>query len=102
MGRTREGEDKAALRLLSRLRDLYGICFFDILLLDSLYAQAQVLKLAQDMGWDLVVTLKQENGELYQDALRLFSNRKADERFTVERPDQKRGDELWERGQPSF
>ena len=55
-----EGEDTAALRLLSRLPDLYGSRFFDILLLDSLYPQAPVLKLAAEIGWELVVALKQE------------------------------------------
>lgn len=90
-----EGEDKAALRLLARLPELYGSRFFDILLLDSLYAQAPVLKLAQDMGWGLVITLKQENRDLYQDALGLFSNREADQRFTEVNPDQKREVALW-------
>ena len=90
-----EGEDKAALRLLTRLVDLYGSRFFDILLLDSLYAQAPVLKLAQDVGWDLVITLKQENRDLYRDALGLFSNREADERFTEVKPGEKREVELW-------
>jgi len=97
-----EGEDKAALRLLTRLVDLYDTRFFDILLLDALYAQAPVLKLAQDMGWDLVITLKQENRELYQDALGLFSNRPADERFTVENPGQKREVALWSEAQLPF
>lgn len=90
-----EGEDKAALRLLARLPQLYGSRFFDILLLDSLYAQAPVLKLTQDVGWGLVITLKQENREIYQDAQGLFSNREADQRFTVENPGQKRKVELW-------
>jgi hypothetical protein len=90
-----EGEDKAALRLLTHLVDVYGSRFFDILLLDSLYAQAPVLKLAQEIGWGLVVTLKQENRDLYQDAMGLFSNRPADESFTVENPDEKREVELW-------
>ncbi len=90
-----EGEDKAAIRLLRRLVELYGSRFFDILLLDSLYAQAPVLKLAQEVGWDLVVTLKQGNRELYRDALGLFANRAADERFTVENPGQKREVALW-------
>ena len=45
-----EGEDKAALRLLTRLVDLYGSRFFDILLLDSLYAQAPVLKTGPGRG----------------------------------------------------
>lgn len=86
---------KAALRLLARLPELYGSRFFDILLLASLYAQAPVLKLAQDVAWDLVITLKQENRELYQDAQGLFSHREADQRFTVENPGQKREVVLW-------
>lgn len=90
-----EGEDKAALRLLRRLVDLLGSPFFDILLLDSLYAQAPVLKLAQEIGWDLVITLKQENRQLYQDAMGLFSNRPADACFTVEKPGWKRAVRLW-------
>jgi hypothetical protein len=90
-----EGEDKAALRLLTRLVDLYGSPFFDILLLDSLYAQAPVLKLAQEKGWDLVITLKQENRDLYQNAMGLFSQREADERFTEVQPGEKREVALW-------
>lgn len=90
-----EGEDKAALRLLQRLPNLYGSRFFDILLLDSLYAQAPVLKLAQEIGWGLVITLKQENRDLYQDAFGLFSTRQADDRFTEQNPDQIREVQLW-------
>jgi hypothetical protein len=63
-----EGEDTAALRLLERLPELYGNRFFDILLLDSLYAQAPLLKLARRIGWDVVITLKQEKRDLYPDA----------------------------------
>ncbi len=55
-----EGEDTAALRLLQKLPELYGRRFFDILLLDSLYAQTPVLQLAKEIDWDLVITLKQE------------------------------------------
>lgn len=77
-----EGEDKAALRLLARLPGLYGSRFFDILLLDSLYAQAPVLKLGQQIGWDLLISLKQEKRDLYQDALGLFQARGPDQTFT--------------------
>ena len=73
-----EGEDTAALRLLHKLPDLYGSRFFDILLLDALYAQAPVLQLADRIGWDLVVSLKQNQRELYQSAVRLFASRPAD------------------------
>ena len=45
-----EGEETAALRLLRRLPDLYGGRFFDILLLDALYAQTPVLQVAQQAG----------------------------------------------------
>jgi hypothetical protein len=48
---------------------LYGSGYFDILLLDSLYSQAPVLKLAEQIGWDVVISLKQEKRDLYQDAL---------------------------------
>jgi hypothetical protein len=78
-----EGEDTAALRLLARLPELYGSPFFDILLLDSLYAQAPVLKLAAQVGWDLVISLKQEARELYQTAMGLFAHRAADQCFTT-------------------
>jgi len=59
-----EAEDRAGLRLLTRLPDLYGSRFFDILQLDALYAQAPLFKLAQQVGWDGVITLKQENRDL--------------------------------------
>jgi hypothetical protein len=90
-----EGEDKAALRLLARLPDLYGSRFFDTLLLDSLYAQAPVLHLAEEVGWGLVITLKQERRDLYQDAFGLFSTREADDRFTEQNPSQRREVQLW-------
>jgi len=73
-----EGEDTAALRLLEKLPQLYGSRFFDILLLDALYAQAPVLRLAGQIGWDLVISLKQNQRELYQSAVRLFATRPAD------------------------
>src|ERR1043166_5816038 len=49
-----EGEDSAALRLLNRLPQMYGSRFFDILLLDALYAQTPVLQLVRKIGWDAV------------------------------------------------
>jgi hypothetical protein len=73
-----ESEDSAALRLLGNLPDRYGSRFFDILLLDALYAQAPVFKLAAEIGWDLVVSLKRNLPELYASAVRLFARRPAD------------------------
>lgn len=91
-----EGEDTAALRLLTRLPPLYGSRFFDILLLDSLYLQAPVLQLAERIGWDLVITLKQENRDLYQSAMRLFESRPPDEEFTEQLPGKHYQVRLWE------
>ena len=83
-----EGEDSAALRLLQRLPGLYGSRFFDILLMDSLYAQTPFLNLARKTGWDLVVAFKQSSRDLYQSAVRLFATRPADSSIT-ERIDHK-------------
>jgi Transposase DDE domain len=77
-----EGEETAALRLLRRLPDLYGSRGFDILLLDALYAQTPVLELAQEIGWELVISLKQNSRDLYQSAVRLFTQRPPDTTFT--------------------
>ncbi len=94
--RSGEGEDTAALRLLARLPELYGSRFFDILLLDSLYAQAPVLKLAQQVGWELVITLKQEKRDLYQDALGLFRARAPDQTFRESQEGKTYAVRLWE------
>jgi hypothetical protein len=93
-----EGEDTAALRLLSQLPELYGSRFFDILLLDSLYAQAPVLKLAEQIGWDLVITLKQENRDLYQSAMRLFQSRPPDLCFHQQQDGHSTEVQLWQTG----
>ena len=76
-----EGEDTAALRLLRRLPDVYGSRFFDVLLLDSLYAQTPVLQLVDEIGWDAVISLKQNARDLYQSAMRLFAHRPPDSQF---------------------
>jgi hypothetical protein len=91
-----EGEDKAALRLLRRLPDLYGSRFFDILLLDALYAQTPVLELARSAGWDVVISLKQNSRDLYQSAERLFAHRPADAHFTQQRDHKTYRVQLWD------
>ena len=91
-----ESEDKAALRLLGRLPDLYGSRFFDILLLDALYAQAPVFQLAAEIGWDLVVSLKQNHRELYQSAVRLFARRPADVSLTEQRDGKTYQIQIWD------
>jgi Transposase DDE domain len=91
-----EGEDTAALRLLGKLPDLYGSRFFDILLLDALYAQAPMLKLAERNGWDLILSLKQNQRELYQSAVRLFASRPADSSGTERHAGQHYQFQLWD------
>ena len=91
-----EGEDTAALRLLTRLPKLYGSRFFDVLLLDALYAQTPVLNLVQEIGWDVVVSLKQNSRDLYQSAVRLFAARAPDAEFTERRDHKTYQVQLWD------
>lgn len=91
-----EGEDTAALRLLRRLPDLYGSRFFDILLLDALYAQAPVLELVRQIGWDAVISLKQNSRDLYQSAVRLFAHRPPDAQFTEKQDHKTYHVQLWD------
>jgi hypothetical protein len=91
-----EGEDTAALRLLSRLPELYGSRFFDILLLDALYAQTPVLELLGEIGWDAVISLKQNSRDLYQSAVRLFARRPPDSTCTEQRDHKTYQVQLWD------
>lgn len=91
-----EGEDTAALRLLSKIPVLYGSRFFDILLLDALYAQAPVLQLAEKIGWDLVISLKQNQRDLYQSAIRLFARRPPDSTYTEQQDGKTYQVQLWD------
>jgi hypothetical protein len=77
-----ESEDAAALRLLHKLPEIYGSRFFDILLLDALYAQEPVLQCAAERAGDLVISLKRNRPELYASAVRLFARRPPDVEFT--------------------
>lgn len=92
------GEDEvaAAKRLLLKIRAQYGSRFFDVLLLDALYAQAPVLTLAEKIGWDLVSVLKQEARDLYQDAQGLFNHRPPDLSFCESAPDRSLQVRLWD------
>lgn len=91
-----EGEDTAALRLLTRLPALYGSRFFDILLLDALYAQTPVLELVRKTGWDAVISLKQNSRDLFQSAVRLFAVRPPDTNFTERRDHKTYRVQLWD------
>jgi len=62
-----ETEVAAAARLLPRVKQRYPR-FLDVLSLDALYLQAPFVRQALELGYQLVIVLKQENRELYQDA----------------------------------
>ena len=63
-----EGEAEAALRLLGRMRRVYGVRFFDALTIDSWYVQGPFLKAVEKLGWEWLVVLKQERMEVLQEA----------------------------------
>ena len=70
----RPGEEEcaAALRLLRQMRQTYGPRFFDVVAVDSWYANGPFLKtVAQELGWPVIAVLKQERYEIYQEALAL-------------------------------
>lgn len=76
-----EGEAEAALRLLGRLRRLYGPRFFDGVTIDSWYVQGPFLKALDKLGWVWVVVLKQERMEVFQEARALSAGKEPTEQF---------------------
>ena len=72
-----------------------GSRFFDILL-DALYAQAPVLQLTGEIGWDVVISLKQNQRELYQCAVRLFARRPPDSAYVEQREGKTYAVQVWD------
>lgn len=64
-------EVSAALRLLGRVRETLPR-FFDVLSFDAFYLQAPFVNKVLDMGYGMVIVLKQEERDLYKDAEGLF------------------------------
>jgi hypothetical protein len=69
-----EEEAQAALRLLGRLRRLYGPRFFDAITVDAWYTKGPFILAVQKLGWGVVTVLKQERFEGYQEATALTQN----------------------------
>jgi hypothetical protein len=67
-----EEEAAAALRLLGRMRRLYGPRFFDAITVDAWYTKGPFLQAVQKLGWGVVTVLKQERFEVYQEATALM------------------------------
>ena len=75
----RQGEEECApaLRLLRRMRQTYGRRFFDMVSVDSWYANGPFLKtVVEELGWPVVAVLKQERYEAHQEALALTREQK--------------------------
>jgi len=79
-----EAEAEAALRLLGRLRRVYGVRFFDAVTIDAWYVQGPFLKAIKRMGWRWQVVLKQERMEVFQEARRLSEGKKPEATFEDE------------------
>ena len=97
----RPGEEEcaAALRLLRRMRQQYGPRFFDVVVVDSWYANGPFLKtVVEALGWPVIAVLKQERYEVHQEALALTRGQKSTQQ--VER--EGRQVELWALGSLRF
>ena len=66
------------------------------MLLDALYAQTPVLELVRKIGWDAVISLKQNSRDLYPSAVRLFAARPPDIGFTEQRDQKTYPVQLWD------
>jgi hypothetical protein len=66
----RPGEDEAAaaLRLLGRMRRLYGPRFFDVVTVDAWYTKTPFFRAVRRLGWGVVSVLKQERFTAYHEA----------------------------------
>lgn len=67
-----EEEAQAALRLLARMRRLYGPKFFDAITVDAWYTKGPFVRAVQKLGWGVVTVLKQERFEVYQESVALL------------------------------
>jgi len=92
----RPGEDECAgaLRLLGRVRRIYGPRFFDGITADAWYAKGPFLRAVQKLGWSWVVVLKREDMDVYREAQQLSLGQEPCASFE----DQQRGRQvqLWE------
>ena len=98
----RPGEEEcaSALRLLGRLRRIYGPRFFDVVTADAWYAKGPFLRAVRKLGWFWVVVLKREDMEVFQEARQLSEGQKPGADFE----DEERGRQvqLWEVKDLSF
>jgi len=89
-----EEECAAALRLLGRIRRLYGPRFFDGVSADAWYAKGPFVRTVEKLGWHWIVVLKREDMQVYQEAQTLSEGQKPAACFYDEQ--RKRQVQLWE------
>lgn len=73
-----EEEAAAALRMLGRMRRLYGPRFFDVVTVDAWYTKTPFIRAVRRLGWGVVSVLKQERFTAYQEASTLVAAQTAD------------------------
>jgi len=88
-----EAEAEAALRLLGRIRRVYGVRFFDAVTIDAWYVQGPFLKAVDKLGWRWQVVLKQERMDVFQEARQLSEGQRPQREFHDETRD--RDVQLW-------
>jgi hypothetical protein len=93
-----EEECATALRLLARLREMYGPRFFDVVVVDAWYTNGPFLKTVVEMGWPVISVLKQERYDIYGEALALTRGQPPGQ--IAERDGRKL--EIWDLRQMSF
>ena len=88
-----EEECSAALRLLGRMRRVYGPRFFDAITVDAWYVQGPFLRAVEKLRWQWVVVLKRQDMEVYQEARQLSQGQKP---VTFDDKPRNRQVRLWE------
>jgi len=78
-----EEEAAAAVRMLGRMRRLYGPRFFDVVTVDAWYTKTPFIRAVRRLGWGVVSVLKQERFNAYQEASTLAAVEQA-QRFEWE------------------
>jgi hypothetical protein len=89
-----EEECAGALRLLGRIRRLYGPRFFDGITAEAWYAQGPFLRALDKLGWLWIVVLKREDMDVFQEAVQLSKDQKPRAEFRDEA--RQRQVQLWE------
>lgn len=79
-----EAEAETALRLLGRMRRIYGVRFFEAVTMDGWYVQGPFLNAVKKLGWMWQVVLKQERMEVFQEARLLSEGKEPDRAFEDE------------------